>query len=219
MDPISALSFDAQTERLSFLGFQAVSAQPAQKQQTLRSVENPEKSAGDPFADDSQENTPSFKPEERVDRWIRLDRQDLPVSPRTYSPRSLLNAMDMDTSSPSAPPSAPNEDQMAALRDLQARDKEVRRHEQTHAAMLGPYAGAITYTYEIGPDGKAYAVGGSTEIREAAGSSPEEKAARARRIMAAAMAVSNPSGADLTAAAEAARMAGKAVRQMANIVA
>eukprot|EP01026_Neomeris_dumetosa_P052371 TRINITY_DN46319_c0_g1_i8.p1 TRINITY_DN46319_c0_g1~~TRINITY_DN46319_c0_g1_i8.p1 ORF type:complete len:240 (-),score=28.68 TRINITY_DN46319_c0_g1_i8:18-737(-) len=39
------------------------------------------------------------------------------------------------------------------IADLSARDREVRAHEQAHAAVGGLYAGAPTYQYERGPDG------------------------------------------------------------------
>lgn len=47
---------------------------------------------------------------------------------------------------------------------LKARDAEVRRHEQAHASVGGQYAGAPTYTYQTGPDGQQYAIGGAVEI-------------------------------------------------------
>src|SRR3990167_4766670 len=47
---------------------------------------------------------------------------------------------------------------------LVGRDQEVRAHEQAHSAVGGSYAGAPTYTFTRGPDGKRYAVGGEVSI-------------------------------------------------------
>ena len=47
---------------------------------------------------------------------------------------------------------------------LRQRDAEVRRHEQAHKSVGGQYAGAISYTYQSGPDGRRYAVGGEVPI-------------------------------------------------------
>ncbi|MDR1535751.1 MAG: catalase, partial [Planctomycetota bacterium] len=47
--------------------------------------------------------------------------------------------------------------EQAELDRLQTRDGEVRRHEQAHKAAGGRYAGAISYEYSRGPDGKRYA--------------------------------------------------------------
>ena len=50
------------------------------------------------------------------------------------------------------------------VRELQQSDAEVRRHEAAHAAAGGEFAGAPTFTYQTGPDGKRYAVGGEVSI-------------------------------------------------------
>ena len=50
------------------------------------------------------------------------------------------------------------------LAELKARDREVRAHEQAHATVGGRYAGAPIYSYERGPDGVMYAVGGKVNI-------------------------------------------------------
>ncbi len=93
------------------------------------------------------------------------------------------------------------------VQELEARDREVRQHEQTHAAMLGQYArGGPTYTYQMGPDGKTYAVGGSVEADTGKESTPEETIAKAQVLRMASTAVGNPSPEDLVIAGQAARM-------------
>ncbi len=92
------------------------------------------------------------------------------------------------------------------LRELRERDREVRAHEQAHKAAAGPWAGPITYTYRVGPDGKSYAVDGSVPID--LGPIPGDPAATARKMQQverAALAVREPSAADRAVAAQASR--------------
>ncbi len=61
-------------------------------------------------------------------------------------------------------PDGLTEEEKAEVADLKRRDAETRRHEQAHANAGGPYTGAPSYTYERGPDGRSYAVAGTTPI-------------------------------------------------------
>lgn len=98
------------------------------------------------------------------------------------------------------------------LMALQKRDREVRMHEQTHAAVLGPYAGAIRYKYKVGSDGKMYADGGSIVVRtQFGGDSPAAMYHRASRMRRSAMANASPSPADMATAVRATRMQQRAM--------
>jgi len=92
------------------------------------------------------------------------------------------------------------------VRELKARDQEVKTHEQAHAAVGGRYAGAPSYSYELGPDGKQYAVGGevSIDISPVAGD-PQATVQKMQQVRAAALAPAEPSSADRRIAAEAAQ--------------
>lgn len=57
-----------------------------------------------------------------------------------------------------------SEEEQQVVDELKARDAEVRRHEQAHAAVGGQYAGSPSYTYQQGPDGGRYAIGGEVSI-------------------------------------------------------
>ena len=92
------------------------------------------------------------------------------------------------------------------LDKLQERDREVRRHEQAHKAAAGRYAGAISYEYSQGPDGKRYAVGGEVGIDISPEKDPEATIAKMRQIKAAATAPAEPSPQDRAVAAEASRI-------------
>ena len=104
-----------------------------------------------------------------------------------------------------------SEQERAQVRELAARDAEVRAHEQAHKAAAGDLAsGAPSYEYEKGPDGKDYAVGGEVGISLSEGDSPEETLSRAQRIQRAAQAPANPSSQDRRVAAQAQQMANEA---------
>ena len=57
-----------------------------------------------------------------------------------------------------------SEQEQQQVRELSARDREVRAHEEAHANVGGRYAGSPTYSFQRGPDGKQYAVGGEVSI-------------------------------------------------------
>jgi hypothetical protein len=96
--------------------------------------------------------------------------------------------------------------EQAEIREFKARDQEVKTHEQAHAAVGGRYAGAPSYSYELGPDGKQYAVGGevSIDISPVAGD-PQATVQKMQQVRAAALAPAEPSSADRRIAAEAAQ--------------
>lgn len=102
-------------------------------------------------------------------------------------------------------------DQQKQLDELRARDADVRQHEQAHMATGGALvSGGASYSYQEGPDGKQYAIGGEVSIRLASGQSPEETLANAKQVAAAALAPVDPSGQDRAVAAEAGQMAREA---------
>ncbi|MFT7669252.1 MAG: hypothetical protein ACI8X5_001952 [Planctomycetota bacterium] len=97
------------------------------------------------------------------------------------------------------------------VRELKARDTEVRAHESAHAAAAGSLAkGGPSYEYARGPDGASYAVAGEVSISVGGGSTPEEKLANATQAQRAATAPANPSGADRAVAAHASQVAASA---------
>ena len=95
--------------------------------------------------------------------------------------------------------------EQAEIRELQTRDREVRAHEQAHAAVGGQYAGSPSYEFETGPDGQRYAVAGEVSIDISEAGTPEETVRKLQQVRAAALAPAEPSAQDLRVAAEAAR--------------
>ena len=99
------------------------------------------------------------------------------------------------------------EEERQQVEKMKARDQEVRRHEQAHKAAAGSHArGGPTYTYETGPDGKRYAVGGEVPIDlSPVEGNPQATIAKMQQIRRAALAPSDPSSQDRAVAAQAAQ--------------
>jgi len=109
-----------------------------------------------------------------------------------------------------------SEDEERLVRDLASRDSEVRAHEAAHQAAGGGMVGAASYTYQQGPDGKMYAIGGEVSVSMKSGSTPQETIANARQLATAAMAAGNPSPQDHAVASSARVMEMKAQQQLAR---
>lgn len=102
------------------------------------------------------------------------------------------------------------------LRELSARDREVRQHELAHKAAAGGLAGAVSYSYQRGPDGRLYAVGGEVSIKTTPPSDdPEQVLRHAEMLLRAATAPAEPSAQDLQVAAAARMMAEQARAELA----
>jgi hypothetical protein len=104
----------------------------------------------------------------------------------------------------------------AMVEELKERDLEVRTHESQHLAAAGSYAvGGASFEYQTGPDGNAYAVGGSVDldISEVKGN-PQATINKARALRMSAMATSEPSSSDLAVAAGASSMEAKAAEEL-----
>jgi hypothetical protein len=104
------------------------------------------------------------------------------------------------------------------LAQLKSRDSEVRSHEAAHMAAGGRYVtGGASYTYQKGPDGGQYAVGGEVGIDTSpVPGKPEETAQKMRIVRAAALAPSEPSGPDMAVAAAAAQAEATALAEIAQ---
>ena len=117
--------------------------------------------------------------------------------------RSDSTATDQERGAPTNPQGL-DEAQLKELAELKARDREVRAHEAAHQAVGGQYAGAMSFTYQRGPDGAQYAVGGEVpiDVSPVAGD-PQATIEKMRIVRAAAMAPAQPSAQDRAVAAQA----------------
>lgn len=106
----------------------------------------------------------------------------------------------------------------AQLAELKAIDRAVRAHEAAHLAAAGRYAtSGPQYTYQRGPDGRRYAVGGEVGIDTSpVRGDPEATIAKARQVEQAALAPAQPSGQDLRIAAAARATAQQAQLELAQ---
>ncbi len=104
------------------------------------------------------------------------------------------------------------------IAQLQARDREVRIHEQAHVAAGGQYVtSGPNYSYQTGPDGKRYAVGGNVGIDVSPiPDDPEATIAKARQVIQAAMAPAEPSSQDYAVAQSAQAMMQQAQQEVSS---
>ncbi|MFL0810454.1 MAG: catalase [Agarilytica sp.] len=96
------------------------------------------------------------------------------------------------------------------ITSLSARDREVRAHEQAHAAVGGQYAGAPSYQFERGPDGVSYAISGEVPIDVGKEATPQETLRKAQIVRRAALAPAEPSPQDRRVAAQASQLEAQA---------
>lgn len=106
--------------------------------------------------------------------------------------------------------------QQRQVQRLQARDAEVRAHEAAHQAAGGGMVGAASFTYQKGPDGRSYAIGGEVSIKAGSERTPAATISKMQQVIAAATAPAQPSGQDLAVAAQAQAAIAKAQSQAAQ---
>ena len=102
------------------------------------------------------------------------------------------------------------------LQELKERDREVREHEMAHKRVAGQYAGAVTYTYQTGPDNKQYAIGGKTQLDTSEEPTPEENIVKQEIIYDAALAPKDPSSKDKEVARDAQQSAKRSKVELAQ---
>lgn len=109
------------------------------------------------------------------------------------------------------------EQEQQQIKELKARDTEVRTHEQAHAAVGGQYAGSPSYEYQRGPDGTNYAVGGEVPIDVGViNGDLQATTDKMQTVRAAALAPAEPSGADRAIAADATQKMAAAQAELAS---
>jgi len=153
------------------------------------------------------------------------------LSPNTFEslpaliPAGGMESRQQNQDRPGARGSAGGADSVALSPDaarqvqkLQERDREVRAHEQAHIAAGGQYvSGGASFSYQTGPDGRQYAIGGSVQIDSSpVPGNPEATEEKARTVRRAALAPANPSSTDQNVAAKAAAMENKARSEQAE---
>jgi len=90
-------------------------------------------------------------------------------------------------------------DYQRVLNKFKNKDNEVRTHEQTHASGATTTS-AINYNYQVGPDGKLYAMGGSVRFDTSIPESSQSAKVKLEQLKKASSSVSSLSGADASIA-------------------
>jgi len=109
-------------------------------------------------------------------------------------------------------PNQMSEGEKKMLNELKRRDAEVRAHEMAHlAAGAGLVTGGASYTYQIGPDGQRYAIGGEVQIDVSpVPGDPEATIRKMQQVRRAALAPADPSPQDRAVAAMASQIEAQA---------
>jgi len=99
---------------------------------------------------------------------------------------------------------------------LKARDTEVRAHEMSHVVAGGQWVtSGPSYQYQVGPDGKQYAVGGEVGISVSpVDGDPEATIQKAQQVQRAALAPAEPSSQDYRVASAAMQMMVQAQQEL-----
>lgn len=146
-----------------------------------------------------------------------------PQEQQADSAASRREEADRDANSPTRPGEpklTPQEQRQRQLEitDLVQRDREVRTHEQAHAAVGGQHAGSPTYSFKRGPDGQRYAVSGEVGIDTSpVPNDPEATLRKMEIVLRAALAPIEPSAQDLRVAALAQAQAAQARVELAEL--
>ncbi len=159
-----------------------------------------------PNGTNSQQSTLIVPPQAQQEDNVTLSRGNQPSTDQDR------NSPPQDRNSLNADNEVLTNQELQEIQKLKTRDAEVRTHEQAHLSSAGQYAtGGPSFTYQKGPDGNRYAVGGEVPIDVSKESSPEATITKMRIIRRAALAPADPSAADRQIAAQAAITEGRAV--------
>ncbi len=158
--------------------------------------------------EDTELKSSSFKPTEQLAESVRSQNRRLPDErPNDEVEQDRQAALSQERRANSGRTEEDLKTEQKQIQDLAARDREVRAHEQAHAAVAGQYAGSPTYSFVRGPDGVSYAVGGSVEVDTSPiPGDPEATLRKAQQLRRAANAPAEPSSQDGRVAAQAAKM-------------
>jgi len=165
----------------------------------------------------TEEPTPSDRPdrEPTPKPLVNKERPEKPKQPATQSKTDVRTAQSAPKKVSDGLDLSPEEKRVVS--QLQSRDAEVRAHEQAHISASGGLAGGASYSYQEGPDGRRYAVGGEVGISVSSGATPDETIQKAQQVRSAALAPAQPSGQDRAVAAAASQMEAQALRERAEL--
>lgn len=158
--------------------------------------------------EDTELKSSSFKPTEQLAESVRGQNRRLPDErPNDDVEQDRQTALAQERRANGGRTEDEVKVEQEQIQVLAARDREVRAHEQAHAAVAGQYGGSPTYSFVRGPDGVSYAVGGSVDVDTSPiPGDPEATLRKAQQLRRAANAPSEPSSQDGRVAAQAAAL-------------
>lgn len=173
--------------------------------------------------DDSSEITTTGEPPSADTKGRQKDTVSLSVPGRELSaetPADLKNGMasEKDQETDVRKEQEQRARDFEVIQELKKRDAEVKAHEQAHLSVAGRHAaGSASFTYQTGPDGTQYAIGGEVPIDVSAEDTPEATIQKMETIKRAALAPADPSPADRQIAAEASAKEIQAMQELQNL--
>jgi len=116
-------------------------------------------------------------------------------------------SQNLEKTEPSSEPGQLSSEETQQVAELKSRDREVRTHEMAHMMVGGSLVRkGASYSYQTGPDGQRYAVGGEVSIDSSAVSGdPSATIRKMQQVKRAALAPAEPSSQDRAVAAAAAQ--------------
>ncbi len=142
--------------------------------------------------------------------------QDLPVPASSSASRrvdtSTQPASQSEDKKKSEQQAQTSQQEARVIQQLKARDQEVRAHEAAHIAAGRPYiVSGPSYTFQEGPDGRNYAIGGEVQLDTSpVQDDPEATLEKSETVRRAALAPAEPSSQDQRVAANATQTAAQA---------
>lgn len=175
---------------------------PEQGGDLISSSSGPQSRAQDT---DVNEALPLSDSEEQVDSTSQVQEDD--------------TSQDEDQPLESGTESGLTQEEKFLVEELKKVDAEVRAHEMAHIAAGGEYiTSGASFSYQQGPDGKNYAVGGEVSIDTSPEpGDPEATLQKMQQVRAAALAPAQPSSQDLKVASNAASQAAKAMAEITQL--
>ncbi len=158
--------------------------------------------------EDTDLKSSTFKPTEQMAESVRGQNRRLPDErPNDDVERDRQYALTRERQAQTGGTPEELEVERKQIQELSARDREVRAHEQAHAAVAGRYGSSPTYSFVRGPDGVSYAVSGEVKVDTSPiPGDPEATLRKAQQLRRAANAPAESSGQDAQVAAQAAKM-------------
>lgn len=138
---------------------------------------------------------------------------------RPSAPSSFVPSEEVNTAKQKVAEQAQIQAEQRMLGLLRSRDREVRSHESAHASAGGDLVvSGPSFTYQKGPDGLSYAIGGEVQLDVSpVANNPEATLKKSEQIRRAALAPADPSSQDLRVASSANQLASKARIDIATL--